>query len=682
VPFKDRSSAGISTINNVGFLGLSGESTAYQSTITNDQDLRFVDASTAGNATITNQKNLTFDALSKAGDSTITNSADLSFVGRSTAGNATITNKKHLTFDALSTAGGSRIVNTDIGTLQFIKQSTAGNANIQNTAGASFYDDSNAGTATIVNNSNALFFNGSSSAEYANITNNNGITSFADNSSGGRAALVANGTGGVDFSYLTSPNGTQVGSLAGSGRFFLGANTITVGANNQSTTVSGVIQDGGANGGAGGALVKVGTGTLTLTGKNTYSGDTTISAGTLQLGNGFTTGSILGDVTNNGVLAFDAARSDVLTFAGVISGTGSVQQLAGGGRTVLTGNNTYTGGTTIISGGELTIGGGGTTGSIAGNVTNNGSLRFNRSDAFIFDGQISGPGHVYQDGSGTTRLAADKAKYTGQTFVARGSLEFAADNGNPPHTTKYEVATPAILAFSNRTVAGAAARVVLTNNGQVKFDDFANPGVITIINGGDMSFCSRTTQQCGAGLGNAKVTNNKTRKIHFVKTGTAGNSVIDNAGAIFFKDNGSGGDATINNSGTVFFQDFSASASVVLNNTSADAVVDLSSSKVNNKPMSAASIEGRGKFLLGSSVFTVGMNNKDSTVKGAISDGGQFGGTGASFVKEGTGTLTLAGENTWTGPTIVKENGGKLVANGKELGPGRYGPPPEFRPAR
>ena len=65
------------------------------------------------------------------------------------------------------------------------------------------------------------------------------------------------------------------------------AATLTTGGNNTSTTFSGVIQDGvGVTG-----LTKVGTGTFTLTGANTYTGGTTISAGTLQIGNGGTTGS-------------------------------------------------------------------------------------------------------------------------------------------------------------------------------------------------------------------------------------------------------------------------------------------------------------------------------------------------------------------------------------------------------
>ena len=96
---------------------------------------------------------------------------------------------------------------------------------------------------------------------------------------------------------------------------------------------------GGVISGAG-AFQQLGTGTTILTGDNTYSGGTTISTGTLQLGNGGTSGSIVGDVVNNATFAVN--RSDMFTFGGVISGAGAFQQL-GTGTTVLTGANTYTG---------------------------------------------------------------------------------------------------------------------------------------------------------------------------------------------------------------------------------------------------------------------------------------------------------------------------------------------------
>ena len=166
-----------------------------------------------------------------------------------------------------------------------------------------------------------------------------------------------------------------------------------------------------------GALTKAGTGTLTLTGASSYAGGTTIAAGTLQLGNGGTSGSIAGNVTNNGILAFN--RSDAATFAGVISGTGAVEQ-NGTGTTVLTAANSYTGGTTINAG-TLQLGNGGTSGSIVGNVTNNGTLAFNRADALTFGGLISGTGAVRQIGSGTTTLTA-ASTYSGATTVASGTL--------------------------------------------------------------------------------------------------------------------------------------------------------------------------------------------------------------------------------------------------------------------
>ncbi|WP_273793989.1 autotransporter-associated beta strand repeat-containing protein, partial [Brucella anthropi] len=68
----------------------------------------------------------------------------------------------------------------------------------------------------------------------------------------------------------------------------------------------------------------------------------TISGGVLQIGNGGTAGSIVGDVVNNGTLAFN--RNNSLDFSGVISGSGGVQQL-GTGTLTLSGTNTYTGGT-------------------------------------------------------------------------------------------------------------------------------------------------------------------------------------------------------------------------------------------------------------------------------------------------------------------------------------------------
>ncbi|MFD4837386.1 beta strand repeat-containing protein, partial [Achromobacter sp. NPDC058515] len=263
-------------------------------------------------------------------------------------------------------------------------------------------------------------------------------------------ALTLGATGALVFNHTNTSGYVFAPGITGAGRLstYSGATVLT--ANNDytggTTIAGGSLQLG--NGGASGAIVgnvanngslifnrsdtvtfaglvsgsgavnQNGAGATILTANNTYTGGTAISAGTLQLGNGGATGAIVGNVANNGALAFN--RSDAMTFAGQISGAGSVSQI-GAGATVLTGNNTYTGGTTI-SAGTLQLGNGGASGAIVGNVANDGTLAFNRSDVQTFAGQISGSGVVSQAGAGATILTADNT-YTGGTTISAGTLQ-------------------------------------------------------------------------------------------------------------------------------------------------------------------------------------------------------------------------------------------------------------------
>ena len=104
-----------------------------------------------------------------------------------------------------------------------------------------------------------------------------------------------------------------------------------------------------------GTVTKQGAGTLTLTGANSYTGLTTISAGTLEIGDGNTSGTIAdaGGVADGGVLIFN--RSDSFTYGGVVSGTGSVEK-KGAGTLTLSGANTYTGATVVSAGTMLVTG--------------------------------------------------------------------------------------------------------------------------------------------------------------------------------------------------------------------------------------------------------------------------------------------------------------------------------------
>ncbi len=107
----------------------------------------------------------------------------------------------------------------------------------------------------------------------------NGNVLLADNSSGG---LILSGTV----------------SLGSGVRILTNANSVTI---------SGVISSGG--------LQKAGAGTMILTGANDYASGTTISAGVLQIGNNGTSGSVLGNITNNAALAY--YRTDATTVSGV-----------------------------------------------------------------------------------------------------------------------------------------------------------------------------------------------------------------------------------------------------------------------------------------------------------------------------------------------------------------------------
>ena len=90
-----------------------------------------------------------------------------------------------------------------------------------------------------------------------------------------------------------------------------------------------------------GSLLKSGSGLLTITTNNSYAGGTTISGGTVQVGNGGASGNLgSGAISNAAALVFN--RGDVVTVANTISGNGSLTQ-AGPGQLTLTGSLPYTG---------------------------------------------------------------------------------------------------------------------------------------------------------------------------------------------------------------------------------------------------------------------------------------------------------------------------------------------------
>jgi outer membrane autotransporter protein len=252
-----------------------------------------------------------------------------------------------------------------------------------------------------------------------------------------------------------------------------------------------------------GRLSKAGPGTLILTGNNTYTGGTTITGGTLQLGDGGTSGSIVGNVTNDGTFAVN--RSDTLAFGGVISGTGAFQQ-NGAGTTILTAANTYTGATTVnagtlqagavntfapgsaftvVSGATLNLASfNQTIGSLAGagSVALGSATLTSGTDntSTTFSGTISGTGSLTKIGSGTLTLSGANT-YSGGTTLAAGTLRLANDQalGSGALTT-----TGSVVDYANGvTIANPIVLNSNTTQLQVATGTATQAGVISELNG-------------------------------------------------------------------------------------------------------------------------------------------------------------------------------------------------------
>ena len=203
---------------------------------------------------------------------------------------------------------------------------------------------------------------------------------------------------------------------------------------------------------------------LTLTGDNSYTGTTTINAGsTLQVGGNNALGSGEGCCTsdlevdgtldlngysptvnalngNGTITSSTVGLSSTLsvgdgdasgTFSGVLADGAGQLALAqvGNGTLVLTGDNDYTGTTTINTGGALQVGNGYTTGMLrSGIVEGNGTLVFDCSDAVTLDSTLSGALNVTQEGAGELTLTGDNS-YTGTTTIsACSTLQVGGNN--------------------------------------------------------------------------------------------------------------------------------------------------------------------------------------------------------------------------------------------------------------
>jgi len=437
--------------NGNAFQQLSGCSSSYGGTTVINGGTLAVDCLGDGGA------NSSIGSSSSAASNLVLNGGALRYVGTGGSTNRQFTLGAS-TASRLESWGTGAIEFTHAGPLTFASANTAqtltlGGANTANNIFAAEITDNGTGVTRLTKTDAGTWILTNPDSSYTGVTTISGgvlgVDKLADgglaSSIGASSAAASNlvigngstlrytGAGDTTNRLFTLSQGVTFIESSGTGAIvFTDTGPVTLANNNQARTIAlGGTNTGnntlaGSIGNAGSGvttLAKNDSGTWVLTGNHSYTGSTNINGGTLFVGGGGTTGSIASALVNNfGTLGFN--RSDLLSFDGQIVGTGSLRQ-AGTGTTVLTGTNLYTGGTTIESG-TLQLGDGGTSGSIVGDVANDGMLVFDRSDLVTFDGLISGSGAVEQVGSGTTVLTGSNS-YAGGTSILGGTLQVSAD---------------------------------------------------------------------------------------------------------------------------------------------------------------------------------------------------------------------------------------------------------------
>lgn len=637
------------------------------------------------------------------------------------SGNNTYTGTTTLTLGPLGVAhssgfgvGGNIIFKG--GTLQYIGVSTDLSSRIKSSTSAIIIDTNGQSVtfATLLPSTNTGGLtksgNGTLTIPVANVYT--GATVI----SGG--TLATNGSQSIpDASAVTVSSGAilllggneTVGSIAGAGTCNIKGFIFTVGGNNSTTLFSGDIT------GTNGQLVKNGTGVLTLSGSNTYTGATTVNSGVLVFQSksaasvsAVTTVGTGGVGLGVGAGANDWAISDIVTLfnTGAVgslavsataniaidttSGSITISDVFSSGRSLLkvgtntltlSGANTYTGATIVLvgtlatsgvnklpdtsaisisSGATLSLGGNDTVGSIAGagSITLGANTLTAGADnsSTTMSGVISGTGSVFKTGTGVLTLSAANT-FTGTLMIDSGTLKMGNSSARGAGSTV--LSNTGILdlngnAFSNPPTAFSNASTSKIINTSASTVNLAFGGGLTPTINAQIDDSAGGAMSLDIGSQGAFPTfTNTNNKIRGpINWIPNGGCSVANLNAGSFGT----GDILIGNAGTY--------PSII--HTGASNSVDTSRSLVFKGATSGGqiSVTGAGTLTFGGaysittgakSLILRGTNTGNNTMAGTIYDG-TAGNVGVS--KRETGKWILSGTNTYTGTTIIE--GGTL----------------------
>jgi fibronectin-binding autotransporter adhesin len=523
-------------------------------------------------------------------------------------------------------------------------------------------------------------------------------------------AVTVNG----DFTLNSANAGGNSMTLSGNVDLGAATRTITVASTaNPSGFMSGIISGGNSSVG----LIKSGGSVLVLSGVNTYSGDTRIVAGSIQLGTNtaapagtslalqnstvdlntvdagtlafrgpvLTVAATLGGLKGSRNLALlnTSSASVALTvgnngqstiYSGVLSGSGGSLTKIGAGTLVLSGANTYDGITTI-SGGSLQLGDGGASGSLfaSGYIQNDGNLIINQNDVAVQGvdfggGSIAGTGSLTQAGSGTTTLNMANS-YSGTTTVSAGKLVVDSQQTSAGAASVANGASLGITVTSSAQWQPATLTLGAGTGCTLEFNNVANAGTTT------------------APLNPGSVTRNGTVTVHVksisgvIAVGGTGYPLLGNmAGStagytLGIQPPGVSGHLAVSGTTLTFVVD---TVSDIWNAAAPGGDWDIlttanwTGNAANNSPVNTYqngdsvlfndTVAGPQAVAVAGAV-TPGPVNVDNTATeySITSSGANNIGGGTSLAKSGSGTLTLSGPNTYSGGTAL--SGGQLNIN-------------------